>query len=168
MLCSKLAIDQFLQCNEFLTSKGYEHYEVSNYAKPGNRAKHNSSYWNGSEYIGIGPSAHSYNGHQRHWNVSSNAAYITSLKKGILPNQEEDMDKTILKNEFLMTRLRTESGIIRKEFLQLAGDKEWRVLTIASTPFINKGQMILTNNNLKCTTRGWLILDTILADLFFD
>ena len=82
---------QFLLLMEWMRDAGYEHYEISNFAKPGSRSRHNSSYWQGKKYIGIGPSAHSYDGTTRRWNVANNALYIQSIKKNIIPFEEEKL-----------------------------------------------------------------------------
>ena len=77
--------EQFLLLMQWLEDAGYEHYEISNFAKPGCRSRHNSSYWNRKNYLGIGPSAHSFNGSSRQWNVSNNNQYIESISKEIIP-----------------------------------------------------------------------------------
>ena len=90
---------------------GYEHYEISNFAKPGFRSRHNSSYWKGDSYIGIGPSAHSYNGMARKWNISNNALYIQSIKNNLIPFEEEILTGSQRLNEYIMTSLRTMEGL---------------------------------------------------------
>ena len=82
---------QFLLLMQWMKEAGYEHYEISNFAKPGYRSKHNSSYWQGKKYIGIGPSAHSYDGKCRRWNIANNALYIQSIKNNIIPFEEEKL-----------------------------------------------------------------------------
>jgi oxygen-independent coproporphyrinogen-3 oxidase len=90
---------------------GYEHYEISNFALPGYRSKHNSSYWQGTHYIGLGPSAHSFNGHTRQWNIANNALYISSMAKGSLAFELEVLTYNQQLNEYIMTSLRTIEGI---------------------------------------------------------
>ena len=102
---------QFLLLMKWLKEAGYEHYEISNFAKPGYRSRHNSSYWQGKKYIGIGPSAHSYDGKCRRWNVSNNALYIQSIKNNIIPFEEENLSNTERLNEYIMTSLRTIEGL---------------------------------------------------------
>ena len=103
--------DQFLSGIRILEEAGYEHYEISSFAKPGKRSRHNSSYWQSKKYLGLGPSAHSFNGHARQWNISNNALYIKSLLGGILNYQEENLRPTDLLNEYIMTSLRTLEGL---------------------------------------------------------
>ena len=111
---------QFLLLMKWMRDAGYEHYEISNFAKPGYRSRHNSSYWQGKKYIGIGPSAHSYDGTTRRWNVANNALYIQSIKKNIIPFEEEKLTRVQQLNEYIMTSLRTMEGLdlesYRKKF----------------------------------------------------
>ena len=95
---------------DFLTKNGFEHYEISNFAQPGFRSQHNSSYWKGLPYLGLGPSAHSYNGDSRQWNIANNALYIQSLQKGDLPFEKEILDLPTQYNEYMMISLRCMEG----------------------------------------------------------
>ncbi|HSB93404.1 MAG TPA: radical SAM family heme chaperone HemW, partial [Flavitalea sp.] len=102
---------QFLIMADFLESKQFEQYEISNFALPGFRSRHNSSYWKGIHYLGLGPSAHSFNGKQRSWNIANNALYIQSLSTGLLNSETEELSESMKLNEYLMTALRTIEGI---------------------------------------------------------
>jgi oxygen-independent coproporphyrinogen-3 oxidase len=102
---------QFLLLMKWMEAAGYEHYEISNFAKPGFRSRHNSSYWQGKKYLGLGPSAHSYDGLSRQWNVSNNNLYIRSLAKNELIFEKENLTTTQMLNEYIMTSLRTMEGI---------------------------------------------------------
>ena len=102
---------QFLLLMQWMKKAGYEHYEISNFAKPGYRSRHNSSYWQGKKYIGIGPSAHSYDGKSRRWNIANNALYIQSIKNNIIPFEEEKLTNVEKLNEYIMTSLRTIEGL---------------------------------------------------------
>ncbi|MCE2844308.1 MAG: radical SAM family heme chaperone HemW [Sediminibacterium sp.] len=95
---------------DFLNQQGYEHYEISNFAKPGHRSQHNSSYWRGAHYIGLGPSAHSYNGSTRQWNIANNALYAQSLKKGEINFEIESLELSTQFNEYMMISLRCMEG----------------------------------------------------------
>ena len=95
---------------DYLNKIGFEHYEISNFAKPGNRSKHNSSYWKGIPYLGLGPSAHSFNGSSRQWNVANNALYMQSLEKRVLPFEIELLDQVAQYNEYMMISLRCMEG----------------------------------------------------------
>ena len=90
---------------------GYEHYEISNFAKPGFRSKHNSSYWSGESYYGFGPAAHSFDGNKRRWNISNNSLYIRSVENGVIPFEEETLTEIQRLNEYIMTSLRTMEGL---------------------------------------------------------
>lgn len=103
--------EQFLLLMQWMEEAGYEHYEISNFAKPGWRSLHNSSYWQGKKYLGLGPSAHSYNGTERRWNVSNNNIYITAVEKGELAFETEELTATQKLNEYIMTSLRTIEGM---------------------------------------------------------
>ncbi len=96
---------------KMMRDSGYEHYEISNFAKPGFRSRHNSSYWQGEKYIGIGPSAHSYDGKMRTWNKANNAIYINSLGKNIIPYEREILSQSQKLNEYIMISLRTIEGM---------------------------------------------------------
>ncbi len=163
--------EQFLLLMQWAEEAGYEHYEISNFAKPGWRSRHNSSYWStgasgqGKNYLGLGPSAHSFNGTSRQWNVSNNNNYIASINKGIIPLEKELLTETQKLNEYIMTSLRTIEGIQ----LQVASN-ELRVsskeLLRKSQKFIDSGLMKLENNSLILTREGKLLADGIAAELF--
>lgn len=164
---------QFLLLMNWLKDAGYEHYEISNFAKPGYRSRHNSSYWQNKSYIGIGPSAHSFDGNCRRWNVSNNAAYIQSLKKNIIPFEEEKLSEIQKLNEYIMTSLRTIEGIdldfIKEEFGELKSD----ILKAASLKYFNNYQSLSlikgdVNQKLILTDEGKLFADGIAAEFFFE
>ncbi|RYZ46978.1 MAG: radical SAM family heme chaperone HemW, partial [Chitinophagaceae bacterium] len=119
---------QFLQLMQWLRSTGYEHYEVSNFAWPGYRSKHNSSYWKGASYIGLGPSAHSYNGNERRWNIANNNLYIKSLNNGAPQREVEVLTHEQQLNETIMISLRTREGIDLQKIETLWGENEKRRL----------------------------------------
>jgi oxygen-independent coproporphyrinogen-3 oxidase len=156
--------EQFLLLMQWLEDAGYEHYEISNFAKPGFRSRHNSSYWQGKKYLGIGPSAHSFNGDSRQWNISNNAVYIESIAKGIIPFEKEELTSTQKMNEYIMTSLRTIEGLNLDKALKERGDK----LIEISGKYIERGLMRRENNFLILTKEGKLLADGIAAGLFFD
>ena len=151
---------------EFLTSNGYEHYEISNFSLPGMRSRHNSSYWSGAHYIGLGPSAHSFNGSSRQWNVANNALYIKSLAGGIVPFEIELLTDAQRFNEYVMTSLRTKEGadvvFVREKF----GDHSADELVKNALQFFTKGWMINDDDRLVLTNEGKLFADGIAAALF--
>ena len=114
--------EQFIILMDILEDAGFEHYEISNYAIPGFRSKHNSSYWQGKHYIGIGPSAHSFNGHSRQWNIANNALYIQSINNNSLPAETEILTVNQQYNEYVMTSLRTIEGIEINRIQSLFGE----------------------------------------------
>lgn len=150
---------QFLLLMDWLSEAGYDHYEISNFAKPGMRSKHNSSYWTGKKYLGIGPSAHSFDGISRQWNVANNKTYIDSIVKEIIPAEKEVLTETQKRNEYIMTSLRTIEG------LDLAKIKD-PGFRIKSEKFIDQVRMIEENGFLKLTREGKLFADGIAAELF--
>ncbi len=158
--------EQFMLLMQWLEDAGYEHYEISNFAKPGWRSRHNSSYWQGKNYIGLGPSAHSFNGTERRWNISNNTIYIASLNKGIIPYEKEELTATQKLNEYIMTSLRTIEGINLKV---ISGEPQGasNILLNKSKKFIDTGLMKFEKNSLTLTKKGKLLADGIAADLFF-
>jgi oxygen-independent coproporphyrinogen III oxidase len=110
-----MASRQFTTLIEKLTAAGYQHYEISNFAKPGKYAIHNTNYWKGAQYLGIGPSAHSFDGGSRSWNIAHNQKYIQSLNEGIIPSETEVLSTATRYNEYIMTGLRTMWGVNLEE-----------------------------------------------------
>lgn len=145
---------------------GYEHYEISNFAKPGKRSRHNSAYWQGKSYLGLGPSAHSYNGYARRWNVSNNAVYIASLMKNELPYEEEILTKQQQMNEYVMTSLRTMEGINLSKIKEDFGEKLCDEMLQSAAKYMNSGNLIVEQNWIKTTPKGKLLADGIAAALF--
>ena len=161
---------QFLLIMDKLIDAGYEHYEISNYAKPGMRSKHNSSYWQGKSYYGFGPSAHSFNGKNiRRWNVSNNAIYIKQLAENIIPSEEELLTKTQEINEYIMTALRTTKGIQTAFFAERFGDENSKLLLKHCNQYVLTGKIRVNDNlGISLTREGKLFADGIAANLFFE
>ena len=164
---------QFLLLMDWLQNAGYEHYEISNFAKPGYRSKHNSSYWQQKTFIGIGPSAHSFDGNARRWNVSNNALYIQSLKKNIIPFEEEKLSEVQKLNEYIMTSLRTIEGIDLDFVEKIFGEEKKIKLQAASIKYIQNHKLLpiaigTVNKKLVLTNEGKLFADGIAANLFFE
>jgi len=156
--------EQFLLLMEWLENAGYEHYEISNFAKPGFRSRHNSSYWQGKKYLGLGPSAHSFNGESRQWNISNNNTYIESLEKNEIPFEKEILTQSQKTNEYIMTSLRTMEGLDINKIPEAMSHE----LKSASKKFIDSGKLTLKENKLLLTREGKLFADGIAADLFID
>ncbi len=157
---------QFLLLMQWMKEAGYEHYEISNFAKPGYRSRHNSSYWQGKKYIGIGPSAHSYDGNSRRWNVANNTLYIQSIKKNVIPFEEEKLTDTQKLNEYIMTSLRTIEGLDLKIVEEDFSPAERKRIENEIEKYINQRKIILYKEKIILTDEGKLFADGIAADLF--
>lgn len=157
---------QFLLLMDWMQQAGYEHYEISNFALPSKRSRHNSSYWQGASYLGLGPSAHSFNGQSRQWNVANNALYINSLKEGKVPFEIEHLTNTQRLNEYIMTSLRTVEGLNLNYVTGQFGPKAAATLQREATQFMETGKMQLNNGYLQLTKEGKLFADGIAAELF--
>lgn len=158
--------EQFGYLMDAALSNGFEHYEISNFAKPGFRSMHNSRYWNDTPYIGIGPSAHSYNRKSRQWNVSSNSNYIQSMAKGDLPCTIEELSTRDRYNEYVMTRLRTIEGVDIDRLNELFGESFVEHFLINVASFLNGGFVCRIENQFRLTRSGQYIADRIASDLF--
>jgi oxygen-independent coproporphyrinogen-3 oxidase len=155
--------EQFLLLMDWLEQAGYEPYEISNFAKPGWRSRHNSSYWKGKRYLGIGPSAHSFNGDSRQWNIANNNAYVDSINKGIVPSEKEELTDTQRLNEYIMISLRTMEGLELKKI----DEKRKTTLIEKSRKYLDGGLMKREEERLRLTREGKLLADGIAAELFF-
>jgi len=156
--------EQFLLLMEWLGHEGYEHYEISNFAKRGYRSRHNSSYWKGKKYFGIGPAAHSYDGISRQWNISNNNSYVDSIKKGIVPCEKEILTPVQKVNEYIMTSLRTMEGLD----LDQLGEDAAGELRSASEKYIERKLITQEQDHLKLTNAGKLLADGIASDFFIS
>jgi oxygen-independent coproporphyrinogen-3 oxidase len=158
---------QFLLLMDWMEAAGYEHYEISNFAKPGLRSKHNSSYWLGEPYYAFGPAAHSFDGKSRRWNVANNSIYIQSLQKDIIPFEEEILTETQQLNEYIMTSLRTMEGLDLDFVSSKFGEETSSKLKLASRKYESTDKLKIKNRKIILTTEGKLFSDGIAADLFF-
>lgn len=165
---SEKQAEQFSQLMDWLDIAGYEHYEISNFARPGFRSRHNASYWQGKKYLGLGPSAHSFNTVSRQWNISNNNIYISSLSKNEIPFEKEMLTPVQQVNEYIMTSLRTMEGLdLSKVRSQESGIRSQEIIK-RSQKFIETGKMILTETHLILTNEGKLFADGIAAELFVE
>ena len=157
---------QFLLLMQWLREKGYEHYEVSNFAKPGFRSRHNSAYWKGSTYLGIGPSAHSFNGRERSWNIANNNMYIQQVSQGNMVREKETLSSEQRWNELIMISLRTLEGIdldrIEKEWGTPARQDAEKQLE----KYVSSGHVSIAQSQARLTDTGMLLADGIASDLF--
>ena len=146
-------------------SAGFVHYEISNFGKPGYFSIHNSNYWNQVNYIGLGPSAHSFNGYSRQWNIRDVRKYIKSVNAGSPLFEKEELDKKTRFNEYIMTTLRTMWGI-DLEYVERIFDKEgYDYILNTAGKLINYGLMKQENNTLVLTNQGKMISDNIISEI---
>ncbi|KQS46517.1 coproporphyrinogen III oxidase [Flavobacterium sp. Leaf359] len=162
----EVAQEHFMILVEMLQQHGFIHYELSNFGKPDYFSKNNSAYWLGKKYIGIGPSAHSYDGISRSWNIANNPIYLKEIEAGKLPGEVEILTSNDRYNEYIMTGLRTIWGVslnrIQKEF----GKEVLQYLQKQSEKFIADGLLAVEKNILKTTPKGKFLADGIASDLF--
>ena len=152
--------------NESLTSAGYSCYEISSFGKAGYFSKNNTAYWQQKKYIGIGPSAHSFDGNRRGWNINNNPKYIKSITNGILPMEIEVLSTTDKYNEYVMTGLRTIWGISLSRVEKVFGEKYKEYLMLQANRFIQEHLLYLDEDVLLATNKGKFLADGIAADLF--
>lgn len=158
---------QMLQLIDTLQRAGYEQYEISNFAHSGQYAKHNSNYWRGVHYLGIGPSAHSFNGHSRSWNLANNAKYIAGIQSNKLALETEELSTMDRFNEYVMTRLRTKWGIDETQIKTGFGETYLEQLALNITPYVQHGEVLRSEEGVyTLSTSGKLLADQIAADLF--
>ncbi len=162
----EVAQEHFEILVETLTAKGFIHYELSNFGKENYFSRNNSSYWLGKKYIGIGPSAHSYNGNSRSWNIANNSIYIKSINENKLPSETETLSKTDKYNEYVMTGLRTIWGISLDKIENNFGLEYLEYLLQQSQKFLNDDLLFIENKILKPTQKGKFLCDGIASDLF--
>ena len=149
-----------------LTAAGYRHYEISNFALPQRESRHNSSYWRDMPYMGLGASAHSFDGRQRSWNVADIEAYIAAIGRGERPSTVEALDPDTHYEDVVLTSLRTAEGIdldkIRRDF----GSQRLDFLLAAADQDLRQGYLVLDDDHLRLTRRGIYLSDGITARLF--
>ena len=163
----ELSVSLFSTLINRLTKAGYLHYEISNFARPGYISQHNSSYWLGKKYIGIGAAAHSYNGSNRLWSVSSLPLYLKGIATET-PNVEiEELDENTQYNDFIITRLRTMWGIQLQKIKELFGEEKWNYLKQQAEPYLQQDLLNLQNETLKLSKKGIFISDGIMSDLLW-
>lgn len=159
--------DAFFYMSEFLKDNAFDHYEISNFGKPNFHSKHNSSYWEYKEYLGIGPSAHSYDGKNlRSWNVANNTKYIKSLSENQLPIEREELNENDRYNEMLMIGLRTQKGVDLMKFKNSFSSEMVSTFESSIQQKIKDGILKVENNRLVIPEQHWFMADGIASDLF--
>ena len=162
------SIGAFELLREKLLAAGYEHYEISNFALPGYHSRHNSSYWKGIPYIGVGPGAHSYDGSNRRWNLSSLTDYIATPPGEDVPHEVEHLTTEERYDERIITELRTARGIDLTSLLADFGERYHAHCLRCATPYIHRGQLIHTaDNHLHLTPESIFISDAVMRDLLY-
>jgi oxygen-independent coproporphyrinogen-3 oxidase len=161
------SVKQFEKLVEVAGQHKFELYEISNLAKKGFYARHNSAYWDQTEYIGLGPSAHSYNTNTRYWNVSDINNYIHHIKQGFLPGESEKLGLNEKINDYLLTRLRTKWGVDMEYISATFGKNVKEKIKLKSKPYIKNGWLISEGNVLKISIKGMMVSDWITSSLFF-
>ena len=162
----EVAQEHFEILVQTLEDRGFIHYELSNFGKENYFSRNNSAYWLGKKYIGIGPSAHSYNGISRSWNIANNSIYIKSIAEGKLPNEVEILSKTDCYNEYIMTGLRTIWGVSLERIKNEFGSFYLEYLQKQAQKFLNDELVVIENKILKPTKKGKFLTDGIASDLF--
>lgn len=150
-----------------LNTAGYEHYEISNFCKPGRHSRHNSAYWNSVPYLGCGPSAHSFDTQSREWNTASIEEYVRSVEAGQRLHEREVLDLTTRYNEYVMTSLRTARGASLTEIEEKFGAALHRYVRTAATAYLQGGQLEVQADRLRLTREGIFVSDGIISDLMY-
>ena len=158
---------QFEIMVEALTAAGFEHYEISNFAMPGARSKHNSNYWNQVPYLGLGPAAHSFNGDQRQWNIANNSLYFQSIKNKLVPFELENLSLTQKFNEYMMISLRKSEGFSTHYIKDVFGEKYEAYVMSTSPKYIALGQLKPTEKGYTLTKEAKFFADGIASDFFW-
>ena len=160
------SIRHFELLSTLMQENGFIQYEISNFCKEGWYARHNSNYWNGQKYLGIGPSAHSYNGMTRQWNTAGIASYIAGIKNGSGPSGEETLSTIQHYNEYVMTSLRTMWGCSTNEISKRFGEKYTDYFISMTEKYLNRKLLIQKGDVLTLSAKGILMADAIASDLF--
>lgn len=165
-LDEKLAAEHFDILVEETAKNGFVHYEISNFGKPKFFSRHNTSYWKGISYYGFGPSAHSFDGKSRSWNIANNSKYIKAISQKEFPSEREVLTKNDRFNEYIMTGLRTVWGVDLEKVKIIFGGEYYQRLLKTSQKFINQDLLVVENNLLLTTQKGKFLADGIAAELF--
>lgn len=163
----EVAQEHFAILVEMLEANAFVHYELSNFGKENFFSKNNSAYWLGKKYIGIGPSAHSYDGVSRSWNIANNSLYLKSIQEDRLPNEIEILSTADRYNEYIMTGLRTIWGVSLDRIENEFGSEYLRYLNKQAQKFLDDDLVFIENNILKPTPKGKFLTDGIASDLFY-
>lgn len=161
----ELSLTMFKELVCQLTDAGYEHYEISNFARPGYRSRHNSSYWHQVPYIGLGAAAHSFDLNSRQWNVADLKLYIEEINNGIIPMEREELDNDTTFNDIITTALRTSDGIDLNVLETRLGKRYRNTLISAAGKHLEQGLLEIRHDRLRLTAEGIFISDMVMSDL---
>ena len=160
------AEEDFYHLVTLLSVEGYEHYEISNFGKPGFYSRNNSAYWQGKPYLGIGPSAHSYDGNSRRWNVRNNRKYLKLIEEGLRYYEVEELSQVDKYNEYVMTGLRTKWGVSLDKLESDFGPGQREYLLRQASQYLKEGYLIEKYGKLCVAHKGKFLVDGIASDLF--
>lgn len=161
-------INQFNILTAAIKKQGYQQYEISNFCRDKQYAKHNTGYWFGEPYLGVGPSAHSYNTISRRWNIANIISYLSSIEKGDIPFDEEVLDEKQRYDEYIMTRLRTQWGVALQALQNDFGTAKKEFFNKKISKFITSGHIIDSGDVFTFSDKGKLISDHVISELFYD
>ena len=161
------AQEQFHILVDMLAEQGFVNYEISNFGKPGFFSNNNTAYWLGKKYLGVGPSAHSFDGKNRGWNIRNNPTYIKKIDEGILPMEVEALSQSDRYNEAVMTGLRTVWGVSLEKIEKEFGLTYLDYLNQQAQKYVEQGLLQLVDGKLLTTKKGKFLADGIASDLFF-
>ena len=159
-----VASRQFELLMDFAQAKGWTHYEISNFALPGKEARHNTAYWKGKAYLGIGPSAHSYNKESRQWNIANNQTYMKSIEQGVVPAEIEHLSMQTRYNEYVMTGLRTKWGCSIKQLAKF-GPAYLSFFRKEAKVLMKEGMLLENEDRFVLTQKGKHYADKVASDL---
>ena len=157
---------QFQKLLEITKAAGYHHYEISNFAQPGKESRHNSAYWDGIPYLGVGPSAHSFASNPRSWNVAHNVEYIRNIESGVRPFSSEKLTSVDTLNEYIMTSLRSSKGISKEKLIVNWGTEKMIQVEENLAKHLLNGTVVVTPTGWKLSEAGKFLADGIASDLF--
>jgi oxygen-independent coproporphyrinogen-3 oxidase len=163
-----LQAEQYLVLMNQMEQAGYDHYEISSFSLPGMQSRHNRSYWQGKKYFGFGPSAHSFDGRSRKWNIAHNIDYIKSISDNKIPFESEILSPVQHLNEYIMTSLRTSEGISLDEIRIKWGEDIASTIEQLAKPYIQSQRMAIFKDHLVLSSEGKLFADGIASALFLD
>lgn len=163
----EVSLKMFQTLRKVLSAAGYLPYEISNFSRVGYESKHNSSYWNYVPYLGVGPSAHSFDGTSRRWNVANSRLYIQSLQEGNPYYEMEKLDESTRYNEYVMTSLRKSVGIRKEMVRDLFGDSYYAYFRKMTEPFLSDGNLRENQDNIYLSENGIFISDYIIESLLW-